>query len=151
MDNPLVLVRGVRGERMAVPLAMVARLEELPASSVEWSGPQPVIQYRGRILPLIDVVGPLQAESSDALRQPPPGSYIHVVVCTDGQRSVGLLVDRILDIVCDPLLVKGRASREHVLFTAVVQRHVTEVLNIAELLGVGETAFTATTSAGVGS
>jgi len=39
--------------RMALPLAIVARLEEFPVSHVEKSGNEWVIQYRGKILSLI--------------------------------------------------------------------------------------------------
>ena len=63
---------------------------------------------------------------------------IQVVVCTDGTSRVGLVVGRILDIVTDPLLVRSSSAREHVLFTAVVQRQVTEVLNVASLISSAE-------------
>ena len=131
----LVLVRGEQGAPLAVPLQMVTRLEVIPAADIEWSGSRPVLQYRGSILPLIDVVQlwRKQAVTPRDARQP-----VHVVVCTDGTRSVGLVVEQILDIVADPLLVQGRAGREHVLCTAVVQRQVTEVLDVAALLGLAE-------------
>jgi two-component system chemotaxis sensor kinase CheA len=63
---------------------------------------------------------------------------MQVVVCTDGTSRVGLVVGRILDIVTDPLLVRSSSAREHVLFTAVVQRQVTEVLNVASLISASE-------------
>jgi len=50
-----VLFAGTGGSRMALPLAMLARLEELPGSGVERSGNQWVTQYRGQILPLIRI------------------------------------------------------------------------------------------------
>ena len=65
-------------------------------------------------------------------------TQIHVVVCTDGTNCVGLVVGRILDIVTDPLLVRSSSAREHVLFTAVVQRQVTEVLDVASLISSAE-------------
>jgi two-component system, chemotaxis family, sensor kinase CheA len=39
--------------RMAIPLGMVDRLEELPRSAIERVGTQDVVQYRDRILPLV--------------------------------------------------------------------------------------------------
>ena len=41
--------------RMAIPLAVVDRLEEFPHSVVERVGAQDVVQYRDNILPLVDV------------------------------------------------------------------------------------------------
>ncbi len=150
----VVLVSGPRGERLAVPLSAVARLEEIPATKIEWTGTRPVIQYRNRILPLVDVLGLLtsRSQSRQRLREqrnnhPISGEIgyendslpIQVVVCTDGTSQVGLVVGRILDIVTDPLLIRSSSAREHVLFTAVVQRQVTEVLNVSSLIASSET------------
>jgi len=167
----VVIVGGPRGERLAVPLNEVTRLEEFPATKIEWTGSRPVIQYRDQILPLVDVMGLLEGLASyregeapaepqrtnDFLHQhgsagaspsrsqqavgdgvSPP---IQVVVCTDGTSSVGLVVGRILDIVTDPLLVRASSAREHVLFTAVVQSQVTEVLNVTSLVSAAEAEF----------
>ena len=131
----VVLISGPHGERLAVPLSEVARLEEFPSSKIEWTGTRPVIQYRGQILPLMDVLGLLGERSSGARSDSP---RMQVVVCTDGTSRVGLVVGRILDIVTDPLLVRSSSAREHVLFTAVVQRQVTEVLNVASLISASE-------------
>jgi two-component system chemotaxis sensor kinase CheA len=51
----LLLFSAGQGTRMAIPLSMVARLEEFPRSSIELSGGRPVVRYRGQILPLIRV------------------------------------------------------------------------------------------------
>ena len=40
---------------MALPLSMVARLESFDASQLERSGSRSVVQYRGEILPLIEL------------------------------------------------------------------------------------------------
>ena len=143
----VVLVSGPRGERFAVPLNAVARLEEFPATKIEWTGTRPVIQYRDQILPLVDVLGLLGRQTTVGWDSVPTSprvgtesqpTQIHVVVCTDGTNCVGLVVGRILDIVTDPLLVRSSSAREHVLFTAVVQRQVTEVLDVASLISSAE-------------
>ena len=48
----LVVQCGNQG-RMAIPLSLVARLEEFPANQIEMAGAQEVTQYRGQIMPLI--------------------------------------------------------------------------------------------------
>jgi two-component system chemotaxis sensor kinase CheA len=131
----VVLISGPQGERLAVPLSAVARLEEFPATKIEWTGARPVVQYRDQILPLLDVLNLLGARPSVA---PTDSHPVQVVVCTDGTSRVGLVVGRILDIVTDPLIVRSSSAREHVLFTAVVQRQVTEVLNVASLVSAAE-------------
>ena len=49
----LLLFRAGSFERLAVPLSLVARLEEFPRSSIEFAGGCQVVQYRNRILPLV--------------------------------------------------------------------------------------------------
>ncbi len=49
----LLLFRAGSFERLAVPLSLVARLEEFPRSSIEHAGGRQVVQYRNRILPLV--------------------------------------------------------------------------------------------------
>ena len=47
-----LLFRAGRFERLSVPLALVARLEEFPKSKIEHAGGRRVVQYRGKILSL---------------------------------------------------------------------------------------------------
>ena len=49
----LLLLGGSDGERMAVPLDFVQRLEEFPASAKELMGGLDVVQYRGEILRVV--------------------------------------------------------------------------------------------------
>jgi two-component system, chemotaxis family, sensor kinase CheA len=133
------------GSRGAIPLSQVARLEEFARSSLERVGPLEVVQYRDEILPLIHV--------SRALRQRPPskkgrsssrrrsdesattaGDSVQVVVYSGGGRRVGLVVDRIVDIVEETLVSRSDAHRRGVMFTAVIQGRATEFLDIEAIL-----------------
>jgi two-component system chemotaxis sensor kinase CheA len=134
----VVLVRTMDQSRMAIPLSMVARLEELPRSAIERVAGRELLQYRGQIIPLIDVAG-ARSDGNDQPELPPGDSEgrrdrVQVVVCSDGQRTVGLRVDRILDIAEESLAVRGPAGRENVQFTAVIQNQVTELLDVAQFL-----------------
>ena len=40
---------GIKG----LPLSLVTRIEEVEASRIEWLGGRPLIQYRGRLMPLV--------------------------------------------------------------------------------------------------
>jgi two-component system chemotaxis sensor kinase CheA len=60
---------------------------------------------------------------------------IPVVVYSHDKRQVGLMVDSILDIVPTPAASRSQGSRPGVLFTAVVQEKVTEVVDVLALLG----------------
>ena len=62
----LLLFRAGSFERLAVPLSLVARLEEFPQSSIEHAGGCQVVQYRNRILPLIPLRDVLESGAPDA-------------------------------------------------------------------------------------
>ncbi|MGD9701942.1 MAG: chemotaxis protein CheW [Acidimicrobiia bacterium] len=124
----LVLV-GIGDRRFAVPLAMVARLEELPASSVRDAGDRQVVHYRDELLPLVRLAHRLGVQSS----ADDDGS-LQVIVCGSEQRGIGLVVDAIYDIVEERITVSDRTSAFGVLGTAVIQGVVTDVLDLAVLV-----------------
>ena len=140
---PLLLFSDATGGRMAVALDLVDRLEEFPRDAVERSGPATVIQYGGEILPLVDVTD-LLPESRRNPREkrddgrPIPGDLaeratIQVVVHEGDGRRIGLVVERIIDIVESSTDLQP-ASRPGVTGTLVIHGRVTEVLDLAELL-----------------
>ncbi len=59
----LLLFRAGSFDRLAVPLSLVARLEEFPQSAIEFAGGGQVVQYRGRILPLVSLRSVLEPGS----------------------------------------------------------------------------------------
>ncbi|HVJ05939.1 MAG TPA: chemotaxis protein CheW [Candidatus Saccharimonadales bacterium] len=119
---------GDRG-KLAVPLSMVSRLEEFDSKSIERSGNRQVVQYRGEIMPLVSIADALQM-ANPAARE---GS-LQVVVHTAGGSSVGLIVDEILDIVDQHVSITREAENRHLLGSAVIQQHVTDLLNVPELI-----------------
>ena len=116
----LLVFRAGGNDLKAVPLALVARLEEIEVSEVEYSHGSPMVQYRGQLMPLVGVEGTvsLQAEG----RQP-------VLVFSDHERTMGLVVDEIVDIVEDHLKVELSASQPGVIGTAVIAGRATTVVD----------------------
>jgi two-component system chemotaxis sensor kinase CheA len=122
----ILLVQTPGHTRVAIPLAMVARLEEFPRKAIERAGRRSVVQYRGRILPLVDVSSMLESDLGRAEHEGP----IQVVVYTENGRSVGLVVERILDIVEDRIVNALADSGGALHGAAVVQGKVTELLDV---------------------
>ena len=122
--------------RMAVPLPMVDRLEELPVAAVELAGQEEVVQYRGDILPLVRVSATLPERRGRPRHdgdQRPEGT-IQVVVCTAEGRKVGLVVDRIVDIVEEHAGEQAPGSRPGSSGCIVLDGRVTELLDVEALL-----------------
>ena len=67
---------------------------------------------------------------------------LQVVVYCENGRSVGLVVDRILDIVETSLTIQHTSRRVGVLGSAVIQERVTDLLDIQKLiLAIGHEIF----------
>ncbi len=121
-DRTAILVFRAGGRQpFAVPLGLVARLENIPRERIEASAGALVTQYRGRLMPLVPVSG-----SVDGQRERHP-----VLVFADGGRSMGLLVDEIVDVVEERLDIELSAARPGLLGTAVVAGHATDVIDTA--------------------
>jgi two-component system chemotaxis sensor kinase CheA len=117
-------------EVMAIPLSAVARIEEFPFEKIERVGRRPVVQYRRAILPLVEL-GPVlsQLATMEGKRRP-----VHVIVYASGERTVGLIVHSILDVVTEALEIDRSAARSSVIGAAVVQGRVIEILDAEDVL-----------------
>jgi two-component system, chemotaxis family, sensor kinase CheA len=127
----LLLFRSGSFERLAVPLSLVARLEEFPQSSIERAGGCQVVQYRNRILPLVPLRDVLESGAPNGGAPPDP---VQVVVFNDGDRSVGLIVDQILDVAEEAVTVRQKSGRKGLLGSAVVGKKVTDFLDLNHVI-----------------
>ena len=114
-------------ERLAVPLSLVARLEEFPLARVEHAAGRLVVQYRGQILRLVPLSAVLEQRELDvrALQDP-----VQVVVFGDRDRVLGLIVDQVVDILDDAITVRQASTRPGVAGSAVVGKKVTDFLDL---------------------
>jgi len=119
-STSLLLFRAGDQTPKAVPLGLVARLEDIPVERIEMSGGTPVVQYRGQLMPMVPIAGHWEAPESG--RQA-------VLVFTEGQRSMGLMVDEILDVVEEPLIIQPGSDRLGYLGSAVIAGRVTDVID----------------------
>jgi chemotaxis protein histidine kinase CheA len=130
--NAVLLFQYGENGRMAINLSLVARLEEFPRDSIEIAGDQEVVQYRGQIMPLVRVSEVL--ESKRRKQAEASQESLHVVVYAEKGRSVGLVVDRILDIVEESFVMQRQSGRKGMLGSAVIQKRVTDILDVPGLI-----------------
>jgi two-component system chemotaxis sensor kinase CheA len=134
-ERQTLLVFGVgENRRLALPLEAVARLEEFRADQVEQSGSRRVVQYRGKILPLVRVEDHV-AGGKVAKDWP---NVLPVVVYTRNEQSVGLLVERIEDIVHEHVTLERRAHEPGILGSVVLQKRVTDMLDVEGIIKLAE-------------
>ncbi|MDQ1702575.1 MAG: two-component system, chemotaxis family, sensor kinase CheA [Frankiaceae bacterium] len=129
-DSHLV-VRLSDERRLAIPLAAVTRLEEIPAALLERVGTREHLQYDGNVLPiarLSTLVGePERATGSD-------DTLLQVVVYTENGRSIGLVVEAIIDIADDPATAVTDIDGPGVSGTGIVQQRITEILDARQAI-----------------
>ncbi len=134
--TPLLLVEIAGGQRAAIPLDQVSRLERLPRCAVETVGGREVIQCRGEIMPLARfsaIDGSCAAGASDDI--------LDIVVHHERGRNVGLVVERIIDITEQSLEGTTRADAGGGTALAVVQQRVAELIDMKSIIGVPAPCF----------
>jgi two-component system chemotaxis sensor kinase CheA len=131
----LVFRAGATG-RMALPLSLVARLEELPATRVELAGARSVVQYRGSLLPLIDLTSLFGHDGYGRERETLP-----IIVYSENDRSVGFVVEEILDAVEETIAVRHKTDRSGLLGAAVIQGKVTDLLDVHGVIAAADPTF----------
>ncbi|MGH6718276.1 MAG: response regulator, partial [Alphaproteobacteria bacterium] len=112
-------------EPKAVPLSLIARLEEVDAGVIEASDGRFVVQYRGRLMPLVPF---------GAGYVPPKEGRQPMLVFAEDERRMGLLVDEIVDIVEERLSVELSSRAPGVLGSAVIAGKATDVIDAGHFL-----------------
>jgi two-component system chemotaxis sensor kinase CheA len=121
----LLVFRAGSPEPKAVPLSLITRLEEIDCKKIELSNGRHMVQYRGQLMPLVCTSGEVKIKREGA--QP-------LLVFSDGHRSMGLVVDEIVDIVEDKLDIQVGSDRAGVLGSAVVRGQATEIIDVGHFL-----------------
>ena len=119
LENVLLFDGGFEAQQ-AVPLSLVARLEEFPSENISFADGRYLIQYRGGLLPLISC-NPEMDMRAKPMRP--------VLVFSEGERSMGLAVEAIRDIVQDQLHLDGHAHRTGVLGVCTIGGTISEVID----------------------
>lgn len=104
----------------AVPLSLVARLEEIDLTKVEYTAGQPLVQYRGKLMPLVPIDPGFKLGASG--RQP-------ILVFSDDDRSMGLIVEEIIDIVEDRINVQLKTEEPGLMGSAIIGGKATDVID----------------------
>ena len=120
----VLLFKAGNAEPKAVPLGAVTRLERIDVSKFERANGAYVLQYRGALMPIVTSLSGGVHESGE---QP-------VLVFSDDDRAVGVVVDEILDIVETSYKVELSGAGQERLGTAVIRDKATEIVNIAHYI-----------------
>lgn len=120
----LLVFRAGTSQPKAVPLGLVTRLEEIATDKIELSNGRYMVQYREQLMPLVQMAD-VTVQTQGA--QP-------ILVFADDGRSMGLVVDEIIDIVEEKLNIEVAGSQEGILGSAVIKGQATEVIDVGHFL-----------------
>jgi two-component system chemotaxis sensor kinase CheA len=121
----LLVFRAGSSEPKAVPISLVTRIEEVDARRIELSNGRHVVQYRDSLMPLLPIDANVRVRSEGM--QP-------LLVFIDKERSMGLVVDEIIDIVKDELNIKIGSRTPGILGSAIINGRATEIIDVAHYL-----------------
>ncbi len=121
----LLVFRAGSQQPKAVPLALVTRLEEIDCRKTQMADGRYLVQYRDQLMPLLRV---------DAESKPKSEGVQPILVFSDQGRSMGLMVDEIVDIVEERLDIEVVSDRPGVLGYAVVKGATTEIIDVGHFL-----------------
>lgn len=120
----LLLFGAGGGAPKAVPLELVSRLEEIKTKDIEMADNSMVIQYRGGLMPLL----PFNDRINVMERVQKP-----VLVFSDERRSMGLVVDSIIDIVEERIDIQV-AAKGGLMGSAIIHGKATDVIDVGHYL-----------------
>jgi two-component system chemotaxis sensor kinase CheA len=129
-DHTAILLFRAGGGLLAVPLGLVARLEEIARERIEFAdvsadGAMAVTQYRGQLMPLVPIASAFDRERETqrvlVFSQPRDGA--------GPELCMGLVVDEIVDVVDQRLQVALSSTRAGLLGTAIIDGRAAGVLD----------------------
>ena len=122
----LLLFRaGKHAAPKAVPLSLVARLENIAMNTIEQSGEQMVVQYRGTLMPLRCFNN--NVEMQDVKEKP-------TLVFTYHENSMGLIVDEIIDITEQVINIQIEGDKDGIMGSAIINGKATDVIDVGHYL-----------------
>jgi two-component system, chemotaxis family, sensor kinase CheA len=125
-DAVSLLIFSAGSERpKAVPLAMVSRIEEIDSRNMEAADGHYIVKYRDQLMPLFGF--DIQPRAKKEGAQP-------IVVVSEEGRSIGLLIDEIVDIAEEKLAIKMTDDRPGMLGYALIKGVITEIVDVGFFL-----------------
>ena len=121
----LLLFKAADTTPKAVPLSLVARLENIKGEDVEFADNQMLVQYRGQLMPLVPL------SSSTTLDE---GEEKPVLVFSTENKSMGLVVDEILDILEAHIDVQYSSGNKGVIGSAIVNEKATDIIDVSHYI-----------------
>src|SRR5690349_14415502 len=117
----LLIFRAASDRPKAVPLSLVSRIEEIDCRNIETTDGRYIVKYRDELMPLLAFDAQARIKKEGA--QP-------ILVFSEYGRSIGLLIDEIVDIAEERLDVQITGDRPGILGCALIRGDITEIIDV---------------------
>lgn len=125
VKTSLLLFTAGQNSQKAVPLSLISRLENIDLATIERTDGQMLVQYRGSLMPIIPF--------NELIEVGTTGSK-PLLVFADRGKSVGILVDSIVDIREEVIDVQVNSSRPGLVGSAIIAGKATEIVEVMHYL-----------------
>jgi two-component system chemotaxis sensor kinase CheA len=123
-------------EMFALPLALVNRLDKIPASDIEFVGGREVVQYRGHSMPIIRI------ENFLPVTPVPEQDDYHLIVFNMNGQDVAFLVSSIEDSIDIAVEVEEHTfKQEGLLGSAIIKDKTTLFLDVYQIIEMHDPEF----------
>lgn len=109
----------------AVPLALIARLENVECEQIEHAGGQMMVQYRGKLMQLSAFNSKVEVGTT---------GIKPLLVFSDREQNIGLIVDKIEDIIEDYLDIQIDGSTNGFLGSTILNGRATDIVDVGYFL-----------------
>ncbi|MFH0925399.1 MAG: chemotaxis protein CheW [bacterium] len=121
----LLIVENGPGERFAVPLGLVSRIERIHKSSIQIMGGRRAIKYRGVSLPLFSIEEVAKVTPHQETKE------LYVIVFSIAGREVGILVSQIIDIIDVAVSIDDITHRQPgIIGSAIILDEITLLIDL---------------------
>ncbi|KAF0229585.1 MAG: two-component system chemotaxis family sensor kinase [Beijerinckiaceae bacterium] len=121
----LLLFRAGGTNLKAIPLSFIGRLEEFERSKIEDTGGRSIVQYQGRLMPILGYI-PQDGFEIDS-RQP-------VLVFHQQDREIGMAVDEIVDVVEVAIQIDTSHATPGTIGATIIDGKAVEIVDVSELV-----------------
>jgi two-component system, chemotaxis family, sensor kinase CheA len=128
----LLVVRSGPETQFAIPLRLITRLEGISADSLRRAGDREVMEYRGRVIPLLRLSELLP--QSPKFEQHTAGDSIEVVIYAEQGHTIGIIVDCILDIIEEEPVIDSIISRSGVVGSFMSHQNIIEMVDLPAII-----------------
>ncbi len=121
LRTSLLLFRAGGEAPKAVPLSLISRLENVDVDKIEHAGGKMMVQYRGKLMTLMPFGRDVELK---------PGDEKPLLVFSDRETSVGIIVDQIIDIQEEYISIQPGTSSEGIIGSTIINEQATEIIDV---------------------